>query len=316
MKRLVFLIVFGILMIGSVLVWWRNGTEAANRVDTTKKQFVVGKGEGIREIASDLKEQEFINDPVVFFLLVKKLGLDGKIQAGSFSLSASMTPEEIAKTLTIGTQDVWITIPEGKRAEEIAQLLKENMKTYDDSWIPLLQEKEGYLFPDTYLFPKESTIDLIISTLTSTFDTKYNAISNNSSRTKEEIVTIASLIEREAKHKEDRPLVASVIENRLDLGMALQIDATVQYALGYDPIKKTWWRRVVPSQLKIDSPYNTYTNPGLPPAPIANPGISSLEAAINPSNTNYLYYFTDKNGVNRYSETFEQHNSQISKYGL
>ena len=227
-----------------------------------------------------------------------------------------MTPEEIAKTLTTGTQDVWITIPEGKRAEEIAGLLKANINTYDPVWEEKLATKEGYLFPDTYLFPKESGIDLIISTVTNTFDSKYNSIPNNSKRSKEEIVTIASLVEREARHPEDRPLVASVMENRLGIDMALQIDATIQYALGYDPIKKTWWRRVTPSQLKTDSLYNTYLNPGLPPTPIANPGKAALEAAIHPANTNYIYYFTDKNGVNHYSATLDEHNSQISKYGL
>lgn len=317
MKRFIFSIVFGVLLIGLLAVWWKNGTSAVNPYDTVKKTFIIQKGQGVREIANNLKDQKLINDPIVFFILIKQKQLDGKIQAGSYVLSPSLKPETILETLTVGTQDVWVTIPEGKRAEEIAEILKENIPTYEENWKEILKNKEGYLFPDTYLFPKESTIDLILSTLTNTFEAKYQTIAPQSKWSKEEVVNIAALIERETKHPEDRPLVASVIENRLDLGMALQIDATVQYALGYDPIKKTWWRQVTPQQIRnTNSPFNTYLNPGLPPEPIANPGLSSLEAAAHPANTNYLYYFTDKNGVNRYSKSLEEHNKQIAQYGL
>ncbi len=147
------------------------------------------------------------------------------------------------------------------------------------------------------------------------FDAKYATLENTSNRTPHEIVTIASLIEREARHAEDRPLVASVIVNRLEIGMALNIDATVQYILGYQQNEKSWWKRNLTfADLEINSPYNTYTNPGLPPGPIANPGIAAIEAAVNPAETDYLYYLSDENGVNHYAETLEEHNQNKAKY--
>jgi UPF0755 protein len=129
------------------------------------------------------------------------------------------------------------------------------------------------------------------------------------------IVIIASLIEREAKYDPDRPLVASVIYNRLKEGMPLQIDATVQYALGYSSSEKTWWRKdLTNADLLIDSPFNTYKFSDLPPAPIANPGLSSLKAAVSPAKTLYLYYVSDKNGYLHFAKTLSEHNLNKEKY--
>lgn len=301
------------------MVWWNNGSTAVNRRDTSTKIFVVQKGAGIRAIANDLKEQNLIRDPVVFFLLVKKLGLDNKIQAGDFRLSPSMTAEQIAENLTHGTLDIWVTIPEGKRAEEVAEIFKAHLPTYDASWIPELKQHEGYLFPDTYLIPKDAKIDTIITLLTNTFANKYVSIPNapTDQTPKERVVIIASLVEREAKLPEDRPLVASVILNRLRIDMPLQIDATVQYALGYQTKEKTWWKRhLTLDDLKLSTNYNTYRNTGLPPGPISNPGLSVLEAVINAPKSDYLYYISDSSGKNHYAKTLDEHNANIKKYGL
>lgn len=298
-------------------IWWMNGTSAVNINDKNSKIFVVERGQGVKEIAKNLKDQNLIRDSVAFFLLTKKLGLDNQIEAGDFRLFPSMTAEQIAKELTHGTLDIWITIPEGQRALEIADTLRRKMPSYDSTWDKKLAENEGYLFPETYLFPVDADVDTIISMMRkNTFDVRYQTLNiTKKTFTEDEIVTIASLIEREAKHPQDRPLIASVIYNRLELGMALQIDATVQYAKGQ--IKGNWWTTITQDDYKgVKSAYNTYLNPGLPPTPISNPGLSSLEAAANPANTNYLYYITDKNGVNRYAETLSGHQSNIQKYGL
>lgn len=315
MKKLIALLVIVFIFLGGFIFWWQNGLSAVDSSDTVKRTFVVRPGAGVKEISSDLKKQGLIKDSVVFFLLVKQTGLEKKIQAGSFSLSPSQTTEEIAKNLTIGTQDVWITIPEGKRSEEIAAILKENLQNYDESWVSTLKENEGYLFPDTYLLPKEATIDTVVSLLRGTFDQRYQEVENNTSLTKEQLVILASLIEREARHQEDRPLVSSVMHNRLKAGMPLDIDATVQYAIG-TPAK--WWPVLQDAARNIapGSPYNTYTNPGLPPGPISNPGLAVLKAAGNPADSDYLFYITDKDGVNRYAKTNAEHNANIRKYGL
>ena len=192
------------------------------------------------------------------------------------------------------------------------------MPTYQDSWPAELVKNEGYLFPDTYLIPRDADINIIISMLRNTFNKRYSTLNTSGTKfSQPEIIAIASLIEREARHDEDRPLVAGVITNRLKLGMKLDLDATIQYALGYQSAEKRWWKRSLTNNDKLlNSPYNTYRVAGLPPTPISNPGLESLRAAINPANTSYLYYITDKNGINRYSEDLEGHNGNIQKYGL
>lgn len=300
------------------LVWWKHGIIPVDEKNKEQKIFVIKPGEDTREITNNLKQEGLIQDPVVFFLLIKQLGIDNKIQAGDFRLSPSMSALDIAQTLTHGTLDVWVTIPEGKRAEEIADILKEKVKSYDPSWRKELVKNEGYLFPDTYLIPTDSSITLIISIMKNNFDNKITNINfNNTAYTKEEIVTIASLIEREAKFAQDRPLVASVILNRLRIGMKLDIDATIQYALGYQDRENSWWKKnLTIDDIDLVSSYNTYRNPGLPPTPISNPGLFALQAVVNAPKTNYLYYISDKSGRNHYAQGLDQHNANIKKYGL
>ena len=318
MKRIYITIGILAVLIVIALAWWINGTSPANPNSNSPKIFVIEQGQGVRAIAKNLKDEGLIKDQVAFFLLTKKLGLDSKVQAGSFRLFPSMSAGEIANELTHGTLDIWVTIPEGERAGEIADVLEKNMPNYDPSWEVVLEENEGYLFPDTYLFPKDADIDVIVTTMKNNFEQKYKTLdTSKSDLTKAEIITLASLIEREARHAEDRPLVSSVIHNRLDEGMKLDIDATLQYILGYSPEQKRWWKEGLTNQDKlINSPYNTYRVAGLPPTPISNPGLASLEAAVNPASTAYFYYITDSSGKNRYAETFEDHEANIAKYGL
>jgi len=298
--------------------WWKNGLSAVNPSDNSPQIFIVERGQGIREIAKNLKDEGLIRDQIVFFLLTKQLGLDKKIEAGDFRFYKSMTATEIANGLTHGTLDIWITIPEGNRAREIAQLLEKRIPSYQNDWAQELEDEEGYLFPDTYLIPKDADINLIISTFKNNFEVKYKTLGTpENNLTKNEVVTIASLVEREAKFDRDRLLVASVILNRLNIEMKLDIDATLQYALGFQEKEKRWWKKSLTEADKtFDSPYNTYLTSGLPPTPISNPGLSSLEAVINPATTNYLYYISDSMGNNHYAQDYEDHLDNIKKYGL
>lgn len=321
MKRVhVFFLLISLFIFG-VFLWWQHGVSAANKNDSSLHDFLIQKGMGVREVANKLKNEQLITDPVVFFLLVKKEGLDGKIQAGDFRLSPSMDAFTIAESLTHGMTDIWVTIPEGKRAEEIAAILKEKIPSYQDNWRAILATNEGYLFPDTYLIPKDADITLIMSLMKNNFDKKYQEVQAGS-QSKNTIVTIASLIEREAKSPEDKRLVSSVIHNRLAIGMPLQLDATVEYATASIRCSKNtspcdfWSSNISQDDLAFPSLYNTYKNPGLPPGPIANPGLTSLQAAANPAKSDYLYYISDKNGVYRYGKTIDDHHANISKYGL
>src|ERR1035437_1202073 len=165
MKKI--LVVLGLLIIFSTLtfVWWKNGLQPVNASNKTSKVFVVNNGEGVREIANNLKANGLIKDPIVFFLLTKSEGIDKKIQAGNFRLNPSMSAQEIATNLTHGTLDIWTTIPEGLRATEIADILKAKIPSYNQSWITELQANEGYLFPDTYLIPRDADVNLILTLL-------------------------------------------------------------------------------------------------------------------------------------------------------
>lgn len=316
MKFVRFVAIIGFIVIIVGLLWWTNGTKAINPNNKKEIIFVVQPGSSVKTIARKLKDQNLLRSELIFLLLVKKENLDRKIQSGDFKLSQSMTPLQIAKTLTQNPLDIWITIPEGKRAEEIAEIFEQHLPKYNPSWRQILIKHEGYLFPDTYLIPREATVEDIVAIMQKNFDEKYASLNTiNIDLPREKIVIIASLIEREARHTQDLPLVSSVIHNRLAIGMPLQIDATVQYAKGQQNGK--WWSPItVADYTAVISPYNTYLHPGLPPGPISNPGLAALQAAANPADTEYLYYITDKNGINRYARNNAEHNENIKKYGL
>ncbi|MFN4212406.1 MAG: endolytic transglycosylase MltG [Microgenomates group bacterium] len=317
MKKLYFLIIFILIITVTSYLYYKEGTLPVNKNDQSTKIFVITRGESLNTIAKKLANEGLIRNKIVFYLAVKKLGLERKIQAGDFRLSPSMDVYQIAKTLTHGTLDIWVTFIEGMRKEEMAQIVSNQFNIPEIEFIKLA--KEGYLFPDTYLIPKAATAGSIINILENNFHKKFDkslqekAIRQN--LTPDEAIIIASLVEREAKFDEDRPLVASVILNRLKLGMKLDIDATVQYALGYQPEEKSWWKKnLTKDDLEIDSPYNTYKNQGLPPTPIANPGLKSIKAVINAPKTDYLYYLSDKKGKIHFAKTLEEHNKNMEKY--
>lgn len=316
-KRLVVLILLIVITAGGFFLWFKEATSAVNSSDQTSKIFTIPKGENIRQIANKLENEGLIRDSLAFFLLVKKAGVEKNIQAGDFRLSPAMRAQEIVEELQHGTLDIWVTIPEGWRSEEIALKLAQELDIPEQEFLKHAQE--GYMFPDTYLFPKNATASNAAQIMLDNFDKKVRrslqeeiAVANlNLDR----IIIIASLIEREAKFAEDRPYVASVISNRLNEGMKLDIDATVQYALGYQPQEKSWWKKSLTlDDLKFKSLYNTYINNGLPPGPIANPGLSSIQAAVNPEQTDYLYYISDQEGKIHLAQTYEQHQQNVQKY--
>jgi UPF0755 protein len=317
MKRIVTVIVLLLILSSGLLLWWQNGLLNVNASDKTPQIFVVKNGEGVREIANNLKTAGLIRDPIVFFLYARVKGLDKQIQAGDFRLNPSMSMADVTSNLTHGTLDIWTTIPEGLRADEIADLLKTKIPSYNESWRSILEANEGYLFPDTYLIPRDADVNIILSLMKGNFQTKYDSVKNTKTTvlSDAQTVIIASIIEREAIFAADRPLVASVLINRMNIGMALGSDPTVQYALGYQPDTKSWWKKdLTADDLLINSPYNTRKNAELPPTPISNPGLSAIEAALAPANTDYLYFFSDKQGHLHFATTLAGHNANIKKY--
>ena len=296
MKKAIIAFILVLALAAAGAVWWTVSLSPLS-TDATQKQFVISKGDGIREISKKLKDEGLIRDQIAFFILIKKLNLETKIQAGSYKLSPALTSEEIANKLTVGTEDLWITIPEGWRREEIVAYLR--TKNINDE---TAATGEGKFFPDTYLVPKEITAEEFLKLMLQNYAKKVTF-----PVTPDQLI-VASLIEREARTEADRPLVASVIYNRLKNDMALDIDATIQYALG------VWKKDLTIDDLKIKSPYNTYLNPGLPPGPICNPGLSSINAAVNPAQTDYYFYISDLSGKMYFAKTLAEHNQNIAKY--
>ncbi len=317
MKRLTIFVSVVVLIIIGALIVYKEGSLPVDKNNKSNKIFVIKKGQGIDEIANNLAIEGFLRNRLVFYFIVKKQSAEKKIQAGDFRLSPSMTTFEIIEELQHGTLDTWITIIEGLRKEEIAEIITKKFNISEVDFIKKAQE--GYLFPDTYLIPTKADSLMILKIMEENFTKKFSSLKNKIKElklTEDQAVTLASLVEREARDPQDRPVVAGIILKRLREDWPLQIDASIQYALGYQLNEKTWWKKnLTVEDLKIESPYNIYKNTGLPPGPICNPGLSSLEAVANANiNTPYWYYLSDKSGKMHYGKTLEEHNENISKF--
>ncbi len=312
----VFLIVL-ILVMGGALAWWFDSTRASDDTDKAPVTFRINAGDGVRVIAANLAEENLIRSPTAFFVLIKLMGIERNLQAGEFRLNRAMDSRTVARELTHGIQDTWITTLEGWRNEEIAAALSKNLDIPESEFLKIA--KLGYMFPDTYLVPQDATAGAIIAIFTAAFDKKVTADMRADIRasgmTLHEVITLASIVEREGHTDEDRPIIAGILLNRLKAGWPLQADATLQFALGYQPQEKTWWKKALYDEdKKVNSPYNTYANTGLPPGPISNPGIASIRAAIYPKKTSYWYYLHDPSGGVHYAETLDEHNANVDKY--
>lgn len=299
---------------------------------TLQTKFVIPKGQAIAVIANRLHEQNLIKHPLVFRLAVKKEQLENKMQAGSFDLSASMDVWQIAHKLTQGTSDLWLTIPEGWRREEIASsIAKLDLPEYDQNeFLDLTTGLEGQLFPDSYLIPRMITTQALVNLLHNTFNKKIASLEAEilEASTNQLIIdaklepandflpllTLASLIEREARGLEEMQMVAGILYNRLAIGMALQVDASLQYVKGFNQTKNDWWSPPLAVDKSLASPFNTYANAGLPPRPICNPGLDAIKATLTPTKNNYLFYLHDRQGRIHYGKDLNEHNANVNKY--
>ena len=317
-------LLFLIILLGGGLFWWSWANNASVSQSVNLESFVIKKGESISSIAQRLEEKKLIRSALAFKIKVRFSKLENKIQAGSFSLKSSLALQEILSILTHGTTDLWLTFPEGWRKEEFAQRLGANLSDFNtEEFLNLAENYEGELFPDTYLLPKEASPSVMLKFFLNNFQKKFTSdlesILTKSGLTKKEALILASLIERETKSDQDRPIVAGILLNRLRADWPLQIDATLQYALANlrcSSLKNDcdWWVVPTVADKKIVSPYNTYLNKGLPPAPICNPGLSSIKAVVYPQDSNYWFYISDLKGQMHYARTIEEHNANIQKY--
>jgi UPF0755 protein len=289
---------------------------------TTKQAFVIRRGASLKGIAQQLQSAHLIRSALIFQTFVWQQGIEKKIQAGSYQLAPSQSLPELALSLTKGTSDVWITIKEGLRAEEMGAVMAASLPNFaatGPEFATECQKYEGYLFPNTYLLPLEFTTKQACAHLRQEYGRQVTMAMredmHKAGHTEEQVIVMASILEREAKSLADMKMVAGILWNRIALGMPLQVDATLQYAKGYDQAKQTWWTPPTAADKQIKSPYNTYQNVGLPPGPIGNPGLNAIMAATYPTTSDYLFYVSNTDGTQlHFAKTYAEHQANIAKY--
>ena len=302
--------------------------------------FTVESGESVGQIALRLQREGLIRDAELFRLYLRYAKLDSGVEAGQFTLKKTMTIPQIALALQSGRRDeLVLTIPEGRRLEEVAALVEQQTPISATTFLSLVRDGsawssqysflselpagislEGYLFPDTYRLPQDAAASDVVARMLANFDHRLTRKMRDDlasqKRTVFQAVTLASIVEREAVVETERPIIASVYLNRLASGMALDADPTVQYGMASAKGKAPWWPQLTQEDYRsARSPYNTYLNPGLPPGPIASPGLSSLQAAIDPAQTNFFFFRAScsRDGTHLFSRTLEEHAAKECK---
>lgn len=296
-----------------------------NLGDKSRLEFVISPGQSVDQISANLSQAKLIRSRTAFKLIVFRYNLGPKLQAGYFYLSPAQGTKEIAFALTkAATKQIWITLPEGLRRQEIANLILDRLQAekvkhnFDpEAFIRLTANLEGRLYPDTYAFNPDVTTEQVLDRLSSQFDAVIKRLFIEE-KDLDRILILASIVEKEAGNDEERPEIAGILTNRLNDGWPLQADATVQFAVGSARCRLRicdWWpKELSKADLAIGSPYNTYTNPGLPPGPITSPGEASLKAALQPNTTSNWFYLHDAEGQVHYAVTAEEHNQNVCTF--
>jgi len=318
-----------LVIVGAVISYYNKAILPIESNNPRNISIEIPSGSTSGEIAKILKENGLIRDEFIFKIVLKTAKVESNLKAGYYTLNTSMSVEDIIAELSKGGQNtnvIRFTIPEGYELKHMAEKLSDEGLIDADRFMELVSDKrnfeekytflkeledgqslEGYLFPSTYEIYIGSTEEEIIEKMLSKFQQVYEDVikedMDNVDMTLNEVVTLASIIEREAKRDDERELISGVFHNRLKINMPLQSCATVQYALGERKEKLT------EKDTQIDSVYNTYIHNGLPPAPIASPGEKSLKAAVNPADVDYLYFRAkeDGSGGHIFSVTYEEH---------
>ncbi len=325
LRQLGFLLVMAVLFLTTVFAvasLFRPPNDSSRIV-----RFEVPRHATVRTIAERLEAKRLVRHRFAFMLMARIMGESNSLKAGEYELQPRMSLLEIIDKLTRGDATaVWFTVPEGYTVSQVGDSLSQQGMVERHRFLKLAASDgsrfdvgveaprsslEGYLFPDSYKFKKGVSEATIVSGMLRNFHSQVMEGLGEEIRANDlpldKLVILASLIEREARVPEDRPLIAAVIRNRLKRKMLLQIDASVLYALGHHKV------RVLFADLKIDSPYNTYKYLGLPPGPICSPGLDSLKAAVRPAKADYLYYVARADGRHIFSTTLTEHNANVKR---
>lgn len=305
-----FIVIFVLLLISVFAAGFRSALLPLSEGSSEEVQFSIKKGDGSKDIALNLEKEDLIKWAPAFRAYVIFKGMAGNLKAGEYLLSPSMSVPEIAEKIIKGeVLKISVTIPEGFTVRQIEERLGVQLPG---------ENLEGFLFPDTYQFSFGFFGEEAVEKMRANFEKKLTQDLREEiarqNKTVLEIITMASLIEKEVRASEDKRIVSGLLWKRLEAGMLLQVDATIAYILeaegwGFDEM-----RREIALSRGIDSPYNTYKYPGLPPGPISNPGIESITAAVYPVESDYWYYLSTPEGETVFSKTLEEHNSARATY--
>jgi UPF0755 protein len=328
-------------LVGTRLGQLADPMAAVDPQDNSKQVVTVPPGSTAGDIGADLQQRGLIRSALVFRLAAEQAGVGTSLAAGDYELSRSMSTAEIIQVLARGQvkRGLVATIPEGWRSEQIADRLEstgfasreeflraiaapESVPGFELIGVAPPQRLEGYLFPETYEVPQKVSGTRAAELMVRMFSQRVGDALRSRPESKlspHQVVTLASIVEREAKQASERPTIASVYLNRLQAGLPLQADPTVQYAVatrdGQAASAYNYWRNLTPSDLQLDSPFNTYMIVGLPPGPICSPGEASIKAVLQPARTDYLYFVaqTDGSGTHLFAKTLDEHNANVAK---
>lgn len=313
---------------GAAMLWMFFFIKAPAVTRSQPVTFTVSSGQHLSIIAQNLKDQDLISNLIAFKLYVRIKKAATRIKAGEYEMKTDMSPETILSILTSGKSKLYrFTIPEGVNMQEIAILAQESGLCSRKHFLSLCNDLEfinqlelpgmtleGYLFPDTYFFSRETDcktlITKMISTFNKTFNDKWKARAKKMGLSVHEVVILASIIEKETGDGKERPIISSVFHNRLKRHMRLESDPTVIYGVS------DYHGRIRYKHLRRVTPYNTYKINGLPAGPIANPGAQALKAALYPAQTNYLFFVSRNDTTHKFSTNLKDHNRAVKKYQL
>jgi len=323
-KRLAF--VGTLVLVGTVAAYGYRAVALPSQATAIHHVVEVPEGAAFKEVATQLAQEGLIASPFWFRLWGKVQDAERKIQPGEYDLHTAMSPAEILNALVKGRVIQYsVLIPEGLTARQIGKLLEEARMgkqtdvarlAADPAFVKLLgveaKTLEGYLFPDTYHFPRRTKTEDVLRAMVHRFREAYTpglrARAAALGMPERHVVTLASIIEKETGRDDERPLISAVFHNRLKKRLPLQSDPTVIYGM------RNFSGKLTRADLSRPTPYNTYTRLGLPPSPIANPGLRSLQAAVNPAPVKYFYFVSKNDGSHHFSVTLEEHNRAVHRY--
>lgn len=332
--------------------YYLTAISAAHSDSVETAQVIIAPGDSVdtiidKLIAADVvSDEKMIDGNYVFYWYISLENIGGNLRAGSYIIPKNLNMKEVATTLqTTQSQDLWITVREGKRIEEVATAIDNVLNAEDNAdkskfvksefialaksdvrydefgfmaEIPDGKPLEGFLFPDSWLVERDTTAEQMLKMMLGTFEDKiyepYLTQIEAGDYSLYELVTIASIVEREGRTSQDRPMIADIMYRRLETrGWLLEVDATLQYGLGWSEEEQTWWRGDLPPR-KTPNAYNTSVNDGLPPTPICSFGVESFGAVMNPDSNDYWFYIHDNDGVAHFATTYQEHLDNVNEY--